>query len=111
MVGFKRDLYPQCRPGRSPSRRTSPRRSPFACTDRNGDPLTYRSPATPIAGALGAVDQAAARVFYNPFSGFLGADSVRYRATAAGLTSNEAKMAINVVAPPVPPPPRPSRGP
>ena len=41
-------------------------------------------------------------MFYNPFSGFTGADSVRYQATAAGLTSSEAKMDINVVSPPAP---------
>ena len=35
----------------------------------------------------------------SPFSGYLGNDSVRYRATSTGLKSNEAKMEINVVAP------------
>jgi hypothetical protein len=54
---------------------------------------------SPLSGALGAVDQANGRVTYNPFTNFLGGDSVTYRAWGAGMASNEAALTLNVVAP------------
>ena len=104
-TAVRRDFYPQCQSQAITVTLNLAAAVPLLCGDRNGDALSYAISGSPIAGALGAIDQAGARVFYNPFSGFTGADSVRYQATAAGLTSNEAKMDINVVAPPVPPPP------
>jgi len=104
-TAIRRDFYPQCQNQSVTVTLNLAAALPLLCGDRNGDALSYAVSGSPIAGALGAIDQTAARVFYNPFSGFTGADSVRYQATAAGLTSNEAKMDINVVAPPVPPPP------
>jgi hypothetical protein len=78
---------------------------PLACTDRNGDALTLSVASPPSAGQLGAIDAAAARVFYNPFSGFSGSDSFRYRAFAGGQVSNVATVSLNVAA--VPPAPAP----
>ena len=104
-TALKRDLYPQCQNLAFTITQNVAAPLPFACSDRNGDPMTYSITADPIAGALGAVDQANARVFYNPFSAYLGADQLRYRATSTGLPSNEATAAINVVAPTTPPPP------
>ena len=102
---FKRDFYPQCNSQSVTVTQNLATALPLACGDRNGDPMSYNLAKDPTAGAVGAVDQSNARVFYNPFSGYIGADSVRYQATAAGLTSNEAKLDINVVPPPMPPPP------
>ncbi|MDA0174643.1 lactonase family protein [Solirubrobacter taibaiensis] len=107
MVAFKRDLYPSCVDQAFTVSQNVAAPLPFACTDRNSDPLTFTVTGAPIAGAVGAVDAVGARVFYNPFSGFLGSDVVRYRASSSGLTSNEAKMDINVVPPFVPTPPAP----
>jgi DNA-binding beta-propeller fold protein YncE len=106
-AAFRRDFYPQCQSQSIAVTQNLAAPLPLACGDRNGDALTYEISGNPIAGAVGAIDQAAARVFYNPFSGFLGPDSIRYRATAAGLTSSDATLAINVVPPPPPPAPRP----
>lgn len=105
LVAFKRDLYPTCVDQAFTLTQNVAAPLPFACSDRNGDPLSYTVTGNPIAGAVGAVDAEGARVFYNPFSGYLGADSVRYRATSTGLTSNEATLQLNVVPPVVPPPP------
>ena len=41
--------------------------------------------ASPLSGNLGAIDQAGARVFYNPFGGFAGSDSFQFTATAGTL--------------------------
>lgn len=103
-VAFKRDLYPQCADRSFSLAQNLAAPLPFSCTDRNGDPMSYTITGNPIAGAVGAVDQTAARVFYNPFLGYLGDDTVRYRAQAAGLVSNEASLAISVVVPTVPTP-------
>jgi DNA-binding beta-propeller fold protein YncE len=107
VTAFKRDLYPQCQNQSVAVAQNLAAALGLACADRNGDALTYAVTGNPIAGVLGAIDQAAARVFYNPFSGFTGPDSVRYQATAAGLRSNEATLSIDVVPPPPPPAPRP----
>lgn len=106
-VAFKRDLYPQCFNQAFTLTQNVAAPLPFACSDRNGDPMTYSIVDAPFAGALGAIDQAGVRVFYNPFSSYLGWDRVRYRATSTGLASNVAEMGINVVAPPGPPPAKP----
>jgi hypothetical protein len=102
-VNFKRDLYPQCQSQSFGITQNVAAPLPFACSDRNGDAMTYAISGAPLAGALGAIDQGGARVFYNPFSDYLGADSVRYRATSTGLTSNEATMSLSVVPRAVPP--------
>ena len=55
----------------------------FNCTDVNHDPLTYTITAAPNTGQLGAIDQGAGRVFYNPFLGYTGADQFSYKATGS----------------------------
>lgn len=57
-------------------------------------------------GSLGAIDQAAGRVFYNPFGGFAGADAFTYRADASGLSSTPARVSLQVAGPPPAPTPR-----
>jgi hypothetical protein len=72
---------------------------PLSCVDRNGDALTLSVAGQPGAGQLGTIDAAGARVFYNPFGGFSGADSFKYRAFAGGQSSNVAVVSLNVAAP------------
>lgn len=105
MVAFKRDLFPKCADQGFDITQNVAAALPFTCWDRNGDPMSFTVTSNPIAGAVGAVDQTFARVFYNPFSGYLGADNVRYRAVSTGLTSNEATLLLNVVPPVTPPAP------
>jgi DNA-binding beta-propeller fold protein YncE len=102
---FKRDFAPRCQDQAVTVTRDTVAALALVCSDRNGDPLALGIATDPIAGALGAVDQGAGRVLYNPFAGYLGADTVRYRATSTGLQSNDATIALTVVAPPVPPAP------
>ncbi|WP_270006203.1 lactonase family protein [Solirubrobacter deserti] len=105
VTAFRRDFYPQCRSQSLTLTQNLAAPLPLTCSDRNGDALRYAIIANPIAGALGAIDEGNARVFYNPFSGYLGKDTVRYRATSTGLTSEDATLALEVVPPVQPPPP------
>ena len=100
MLTFKRDFPPVCPSQRVDVTRDTSIPVAFGCTDRNGDTLTYAITGNPVAGNLGAIDQAGGRVFYNPFGGFTGADSFKFRATAAPQTSGETTVTLNVVAPP-----------
>lgn len=102
ITSFKRDLYPVCANQDVAVTVNTAAALGFACSDRNGDPLTYELTRQPRSGVLGAVDQSSGRVFYNPFANFLGGDTLSYRAVGAGLPSNEATMAINVAPPQVP---------
>jgi DNA-binding beta-propeller fold protein YncE len=100
ILTFKRDFPPVCPNHTVSVTRDTSLAVPFDCSDRNGDALTYSIVANPLAGNLGAIDQAAARVFYNPFGGFVGADSFKFRALASPLTSADATVTVNVVPPP-----------
>jgi hypothetical protein len=114
LMSFKRDFYPTCQSQSYSVTTGTAAPLAFACSDRNsGDALQYEITANPVSGILGAVDHPGARVFYNPFGGFAGTDSFRYRALSAGLPSGEATASINVVggaAPPPPPQPQPQPG-
>lgn len=100
IAAFKRDYYPVCQ-GRSV---TVPRNTATAialtCSDRNGDAVTRSIVAAPGAGTLGAINQASGSVFYDPFSNYSGTDRFTFRATAAGLSSTPATIAVTVPAPP-----------
>ncbi len=106
-VAFKRDLYPRCQNQAFTVTQNIAAPLPFACSDRNGDPMTLqRSPATPIAGVARRRSTRAARACSTTRSPATSAPT-RF-ATARrrpGLPSNEATMAINVVPPIVPAPP------
>jgi Big-like domain-containing protein len=92
----KRDFYPVCS-GRSVDvRRNRAKRLPLRCSDRNGDAITRAILQPPGAGTLGAINQANGSVIYSPFTGFTGADSFSFRATAGGLTSAPAAIDITV---------------
>ena len=105
VTAFKRDVYPVCQNQTVGILQNTATPLGLICSDRNGDALSYKIATDPKSGTLGAIDDASGRVFYNPFTGFLGEDSFTYRAVAAGLTSNDAKVTIGVAAPPGPPAP------
>jgi DNA-binding beta-propeller fold protein YncE len=100
IAAFKRDYYPVCQSRSVTVRRNTAAAIPLTCGDRNGDPVSRSIVQAPGAGTLGAINQAAGSVFYDPFSDFSGADRFTFRATAAGLTSAPASVAITVPAPP-----------
>ena len=76
----------------------------LTCSDVNQDPLTLEKVANPLAGRLADVfDQPAARIFYDPFSGFTGADSFTFRGIARGVASAPATISLQVAAAPPPP--------
>ena len=105
VVAIKRDFAPRCADQSLAVGFESALAVPLSCTDRNGDALTLSIAGQPNAGQLGAIDTAGARVFYNPFGGFTGADAFKYRAFAGGQTSNTATVSLNVAAaPPAPGP-------
>ena len=92
----KRDFYPVCT-GRSVNvRRNRAKRLALRCSDRNGDAITRAIIQPPGAGTLGAINQAKGNVIYSPFTGFTGADSFSFRATAGGLASAPAAIDIRV---------------
>ena len=105
VVAIKRDFAPRCADQSLAVGFESALALPLSCTDRNGDTVALSIAAQPNAGQLGAIDTAGARVFYNPFGGFTGADAFKYRAFAGGQTSNTATVSLNVAAaPPAPGP-------
>lgn len=106
VTSFKRDHHPVCRDQVVTVALGATTALPFACFDRNGDALAFEVTRAPLAGAIGGVEHVPGRVFYSPFTGTLGADSLRYRAHAGGFTSNEASLRIDIVA--APPPPLPA---
>jgi hypothetical protein len=69
---------------------------PLGCSDPNNDALTYSITGQPTAGNLGAIDQSAKTVRYDPFSGFSGPDSFQYAATAAGVLGAPATVSLTV---------------
>jgi DNA-binding beta-propeller fold protein YncE len=104
VVAFKRDFSPRCSDQSLTVAQDTALAVPFACTDRNGDALSFTIAGQPTAGQLGTIDTPGARVFYNPFGGFSGADSFRYRASAGGRGSNTATATLTVVPAPASPP-------
>jgi hypothetical protein len=103
VVVVKRDFAPRCVDQSLSVGFESAVAAPLACVDRNGDALTLSIASPPSAGQLGAIDAAGARVFYNPFGGFTGADAFKFRAFAGGQTSNTAVVSLEVAAaPPAP---------
>ncbi len=100
VVAIKRDFAPRCADQSLAVGFESALALPLSCTDRNGDTVALSIAAQPNAGQLGAIDTAGARVFYNPFGGFTGADAFKYRAFAGGQTSNTATVSLNLAAAP-----------
>jgi hypothetical protein len=108
LVGtFEIDRAPVC-PSRSVSAgHNTPTGVSLACTDANGDAITYSITRAPASGLTGAVDQGAASVLYTPNNGFTGGDSFQYKGRARDADSNTATINVSVAAAPPPPPPPP----
>jgi hypothetical protein len=104
VTAFKRDFYPGCQSTDATLAQNTPTPVGLSCGDRNGDPLTYEILRQPVSGTLGGIDQGGGRVTYDPFTNFLGGDTLTYRAVSNGMASDEATLRLNVVAPPVPTP-------
>jgi 6-phosphogluconolactonase (cycloisomerase 2 family) len=104
VIPFKRDFYPRCADLSYTVAKNLGAILPLACSDRNGDPLTFEITQLP-SGALGAVDQTNAQIFYSPFLNHIGADAFRYRARAGELVSGEATVHVTVIEPEPPSPP------
>ncbi len=96
--GFNRDFYPQCPERTVDVAHATSKQVDLSCTDRNGETVALEIVSAPVGGSLGGIDQANRRVFYNPFGGFSGADSFTYRGKAGALTSETAKVSLNVAA-------------
>jgi hypothetical protein len=100
LLTFKRDFPPVCPASQAiATERDTSAAVGFGCTDRNGDAMTFAIVGAPVAGTLGAIDQAAGRVFYNPFGGFTGADSFKFRAFSTVNASADSTVSLNVTAP------------
>src|SRR5262249_37439189 len=97
IVAFKRDFFPRCSDQSLTAAQDTALAVPLPCSDRNGAALACAIAGQPTAGQLGTIDTPGARVFYNPFGGFSGTDSFRYRAVAGGRTSNTATASVTVV--------------
>jgi hypothetical protein len=95
---FKRDYLPVCTSRAVTVPRNTATAIPLTCSDRNGDGVVRSIVADPRAGTLGAIDQAAGSVFYDPFSNFSGSDHFTFRAIAAGLAGAPATVTITVPA-------------
>src|SRR6185295_10997574 len=96
---FKRDFYPTCADTAAQAAYNAPVAVSLRCADRNADPITLSVAQAPAAGLLGAVDQGRGLVLYTPRTGFRGADSFRFRASAGGLDGPEATASLSVAGP------------
>jgi hypothetical protein len=73
---------------------------PLSCANPGGGTMTLSTVTGPLHGALGTYNSAAQTVQYTPTTGYSGADSFTYHATAGAQTSNTATVSIAVVPPP-----------
>jgi hypothetical protein len=104
-VVFDRDYAPVCQPTTVSIPNNAAASIAMPCSDINNDAITYSIVSQPSAGALaGSIDQATGSIFYNPFQGYVGADSFTFRATARGVQSNVATATLKVQATSSPPP-------
>jgi DNA-binding beta-propeller fold protein YncE len=105
-VVFDRDFAPVCQSQSPGVPHNTSVQIQLSCSDRNYDPISYAVTRAPAAGLTGAVSSTGA-VFYNPFTGFSGGDSFDFRGTGRGVSSNVARVSLNVAGPPavVSPPP------
>jgi DNA-binding beta-propeller fold protein YncE len=93
---FGREVAPVCRDATAtvPGRTTT---VPLPCSDLNGDALSRLPVAGPAHGELGAAfDDAAGTVLYKPEAGYVGPDFLTFRARGGSLTSNVARLTIQV---------------
>jgi 6-phosphogluconolactonase (cycloisomerase 2 family) len=99
VVTLKRDFYPLCTSRTITVKRNRAQTIPLTCADRNGDAITRSIIDQPNAGTLGAINQAAGTVVYDPFSNFAGADRFTFLARSGDLTGPPAIVNIRVPGP------------
>jgi hypothetical protein len=104
LATLDRDFAPVCQAGTTSVPFNTAVSVSLNCSDVNNDVITLSTPRLPHAANLGAIDQVARSVFYNPFQNFSGTDSFDVLATARGATSAPATITLNVAAAPPPPP-------
>jgi 6-phosphogluconolactonase (cycloisomerase 2 family) len=97
LVAFRRDLVPVCQPLQTLANHNQVTAISLSCSDPNGDPLTLVIAGQPGHGGTGSINQAAAQVPYTPTSGYAGADSFSYGATANGEDSPAATVSLDVL--------------
>ena len=90
---FRRDLVPVCEPVSAVVAHNQATGVPLRCSDPNGDAITL-APGAPTSGAVG---QAGGSFLYTPTTGFAGAASFTYTATANGATSDPATASLQVL--------------
>lgn len=73
----------------------------LACSDPDGDPLTFSLVKAPSHGALSAASPSGPFA-YTPDAGFLGTDTIEFQAQDGREASNVATLTITVAAPAVP---------
>jgi sugar lactone lactonase YvrE len=97
VLSLRRDVVPVC----SPVSRAVPQAASgvdLSCSDPNGDAITLSIVGPPANATLGSVDQANDRVVFTPVAGFAGIDVFAYRGTANGQESEDALVALDVIA-------------
>jgi hypothetical protein len=104
LATLHRDFAPVCQPKSADVPFQTSVAVALECSDPNNDALTLSITAQPTAGNLGAIDQSAKTVRYNPFSAFSGPDSFQYAAAGAGVTSAAATVSLTVASAPTPTP-------
>jgi 6-phosphogluconolactonase (cycloisomerase 2 family) len=100
---------PACAPISASTPFQTPVRMAFACSEPDGDALSY-SISGAAHGALGGLDAGAAGVLYTPNAGYAGGDAFRYGAADIDGGSTAA-ASVAVGAPPVVVPPEPITSP
>lgn len=95
MAYLGREVAPTCRNAATvvPGGGTS---VPLPCSDLNLDPLKRSLVSGPAHGKAGAISDGAGTVLYTPTPGYVGADSISFRALGGSLTSGVGVLSINV---------------
>ena len=101
VVTLQRDFAPVCQSATVAVPHNTALNVQLSCSDVNADAIALEKLTSPTAGRLADVfDQAAARIFYDPFSGFSGSDSFTFRGIARGVASVPAAITLQVAAAP-----------
>lgn len=99
LVTFQREVAPTCLPssGTVPFGTASVTLT-LACSDPNGDPITYAAAGNPAHGSVVVSDAGVAT--YTPVAGYAGTDIFTFRATDGSAASVATNATIGIVGPP-----------